>query len=101
MLGPVEYPPGFGLAACTFRERLTLSSRIFRRGNGEGMGRIPFVVCDTKPLTVHFPGMTAHEGRSGEIPSDAGIMNVMNMVIMTQPMMFSAKPARAISFVEI
>jgi len=26
MLGPVEYPPGFGLAACTFRERLTLSA---------------------------------------------------------------------------
>ena len=26
MLGPVEYPPGFGLAACTFRDRLTLSA---------------------------------------------------------------------------
>jgi hypothetical protein len=46
------------------------------------MGRIPFVVGDTKPLTVHFPGMTAHEGRSGEIPSNAGIMNAMKRVIM-------------------
>jgi NRPS condensation-like uncharacterized protein len=35
MLGPVEYPPGFGLAACSFRERLTLSSGF----SGEGMGR--------------------------------------------------------------
>ncbi len=35
MLGPVEYPPGFGLAACTFRERLTLSSGF----SGEAMGR--------------------------------------------------------------
>ncbi|MDD1706474.1 MAG: hypothetical protein LUQ12_05475 [Methanoregulaceae archaeon] len=26
MLGPVEYPPGFGLAACTFRGCLTLSA---------------------------------------------------------------------------
>lgn len=26
MLGPVEYPPGFGLAACTFRGRLALSA---------------------------------------------------------------------------
>jgi len=26
MLGPVEYPPGFGLAASTFRECLTLSA---------------------------------------------------------------------------
>jgi NRPS condensation-like uncharacterized protein len=25
MLGPVEYPPGFGLAACSFRDCLTLS----------------------------------------------------------------------------
>jgi NRPS condensation-like uncharacterized protein len=25
MLGPVEYPPGFGLAACSFRDSLTLS----------------------------------------------------------------------------
>ena len=35
MLGPVEYPPGFGLAACTFRERLTLSAGF----SGEAMGR--------------------------------------------------------------
>jgi NRPS condensation-like uncharacterized protein len=35
MLGPVEYAPGFGLAACTFRERLTLSAGF----SGEAMGR--------------------------------------------------------------
>ena len=29
--------------------------------------------------------MTAHEGRPGEIPGDAGIMNIMKMVIMMQP----------------
>jgi hypothetical protein len=39
--------------------------------------------------------MTAHEGESGEIPRDAGIMNVMKMVIRIQPMMFSVKPVTA------
>ena len=35
MLGPVEYPPGFGLAACTCRERLTLSAGF----SGDALGR--------------------------------------------------------------
>jgi NRPS condensation-like uncharacterized protein len=35
MLGPVEYPPGFGLAACTYRGRLTLSAGF----SGEALDR--------------------------------------------------------------
>jgi NRPS condensation-like uncharacterized protein len=36
MLGPVEYPPGFGLAACSFRDCLTLSVGF----SGEALERV-------------------------------------------------------------
>jgi len=73
-----------------------------RNNSGQGVkGLIGSLSSAVKPLPAHTPGITAHAGRPGEIPSAAGITNVMKRVIRTHPMIFRAKPALAISFVEM
>lgn len=56
MLGPVEYPPGFGLAASTFRDCITLSAGF----SGEALDR-EWVVSLLSSVALHLSRFTSRE----------------------------------------
>jgi hypothetical protein len=79
---------------CRENQRVKRPGHIDTTGAGHTGTEIPLL---SGIKTSHTPGITAHEGSPGEIPSASGITNVINSVIRILPMILSANPALTIS----